>query len=111
MTNKDSNKQYLQIFEDGRKYETTFTKKFSERKEWRGNPDPGEIRSVIPGSVTSISVSEGDEVKKGQDIMHYEAMKMINIIRSPFDGRVEKIYVNRGDKVPKGDLMIYLKIL
>ena len=97
----------LQIFEDGRKFETTFTEKFKNRKVWE-YPDFSEIKSVIPGSVIDISVNVGDEVAKGGEMMVYEAMKMHNIIRAPFDGVVDKIFVSKGDKLPKGHIMIYL---
>jgi len=98
----------LQIFPDARKYKTTFTKKYKNRKAWQ-RPDPQEILSVIPGVVTSITVKEGSHVNKGEQIMVYEAMKMQNIIRAPFDGTVEKIFVKPGEKTAKGVVMIYLK--
>ncbi len=98
----------IQVFPDSRKYKTTLTKKYNERKMWQ-RPDPQEIKSIIPGVVTSLGVKEGDHVLKGDHLMDFEAMKMQNLITAPFDGTVEKIFVKEGEKVPKGVIMFYLK--
>jgi len=99
---------FIQIEELGRVYETLLTSKVKDRKVWK-RPDQQEIRSIIPGTVSILKVSEGDRVEKGTEMMEYEAMKMQNIIRAPFDGIVGKIYVMEGEKLAKGVLMIFLK--
>lgn len=96
---------HIQVAVEGRKYQTTLTKKFIERKQWSA-PNPNEIKSHIPGEVAQLLVKEGDKVLKGDKIMIYEAMKMKNIIASPFDAYIEKIYVKEGDKLPKGALLL-----
>jgi len=98
----------LQIFPDASKYKTILTKKVRKRKLWK-RPDLQEIHSIIPGTVSEIKINIADHVKKGDELMVYEAMKMQNIIRAPFDGTVEKIFVKEGEKLAKGALMIYLK--
>ena len=40
-----------------------------------GSADP-EVRSPMPGTVVSVSVSDGDEVAEGQTLLAVEAMKM-----------------------------------
>lgn len=102
------NIEFLQIFPDAAKYETTLTKKVRNRKSWQ-KPDPQEIFSIIPGTVSEILVKVSDHVANGQQIMVYEAMKMKNIIRAPFAGTIEKILVSEGEKLAKGTLMIYIK--
>ena len=97
----------IQIHECGRKYKTRYTKKFVERKVWQ-EPNPKEVRSIIPGSVTEINVKEGDKVGKGSKLMIYEAMKMKNVIAAPFDAVIERVEVQVGDKLPKGALLITL---
>ncbi|MBR5856214.1 MAG: biotin/lipoyl-binding protein [Bacteroidales bacterium] len=97
----------IQIHECGRKYKTRYTKKFVERKVWQA-PNPKEVRSIIPGSVTEINVKEGDKVEKGSKLMIYEAMKMKNVIAAPFDAVIERVEVQVGDKLPKGALLITL---
>lgn len=98
----------IQIHECGRVYKTRYTRKFVERKKWEA-PDPSQVRSIIPGSVTEVLVKPGDKVKKGSKLMIYEAMKMKNVIVSPFDAVVESVEVKAGDKLPKGALLVILK--
>ena len=97
----------IQIHECGRVYKTRYTRKFVERKKWEA-PNPNEVRSIIPGSVTEVLVKPGDKVKKGAKLMIYEAMKMKNVIVSPFDAVVESVEVKAGDKLPKGALLVVL---
>jgi biotin carboxyl carrier protein len=75
---------------------------------WK-RPDPQEVKSIIPGVVTSLEIKEGDHVVKGSHIMTFEAMKMQNLVLAPFDGTIEKIFVKEGEKVPKGGIMLFLK--
>ncbi len=98
----------IQIHEEGRRYKTKLTKKYAERKAWK-EPNPNEINSIIPGSVTEILVKEGDKVKRGEKLLIYEAMKMKNIIAAPFDAEIVKINIEIGSKLPKGHLLIMLK--
>ncbi|MDR0694049.1 MAG: acetyl-CoA carboxylase biotin carboxyl carrier protein subunit [Prevotellaceae bacterium] len=100
--------QILSVMTGGRKYQTTFTKKFTARKIWT-RPNPEEIKSFIPGTVEKILVKKGQPVKMNDELMLYMAMKMRNIIRAPFDGKVETIYVKEGEQVPKGTLMFMIK--
>ena len=98
----------IQIHECGRQYKTLYTRKFLERKPWTA-PNPNEVRSIIPGSVTEINVKAGAKVKKGSKLMVYEAMKMKNIISAPFDSIVKSVEVKVGDKLPKGAVLVYLE--
>lgn len=97
----------LQVVTGGRKYKTTLTKKFINRKKWEA-PNPNEIKSHIPGEVSQLLVTKGDKVKKGDKLMIYEAMKMKNIISTPIDACIREIHVKEGDKLPKGSLLITL---
>lgn len=97
----------IQVHVCGRQYKTRYTRKFVERKKWEA-PNPNEVRSIIPGSVTEICVKEGTKVKKGTCLIIYEAMKMKNRIVAPFDATVKSIEVNKGDKLPKGALLVVL---
>lgn len=97
----------IQVHVCGRQYKTRYTRKFVERKKWEA-PNPNEVRSIIPGSVTEICVKEGTKVKKGTCLIIYEAMKMKNRIVAPVDATVKSIEVNKGDKLPKGALLVVL---
>lgn len=99
---------HIQVFAEGRKYKTLYTKKFIERKKWVA-PDPNILRSLIPGVVESVAVKAGQRVKKGEKLMTYEAMKMKNIISAPFDGKIKSVEVKEGDKLPKGATLIVME--
>mgnify|MGYP006144229605 FL=1 len=64
------------------------------------------VKAPMPGLVLSVLVKEGDEVKKGDNLLVLEAMKMENIIKSPTDAVVKKIEVKQGDKIEKNAILI-----
>ena len=57
------------------------------------------LLSPMPGLLVSIAVSEGDEVKAGQELAVVEAMKMENILRAATDGKVAKVHAQPGTGV------------
>ena len=65
-----------------------------------------EIKAPMPGMVLKVFVTEGQEVKKGDNLFVLEAMKMENIIKSPGDVTIKSIKIKPGDKVEKGQIMI-----
>lgn len=65
-----------------------------------------QIKAPMPGLVLNVLVSEGTEVKKGDNLLVLEAMKMENMIKSPTDGVIKKIEVKQGDKVEKNELLV-----
>jgi biotin carboxyl carrier protein len=65
-----------------------------------------EIKAPMPGLVLNVIVAEGAEVKKGDNLLILEAMKMENILKSSTDGIVKKIMVDKGDKVEKNQVLI-----
>jgi 3-methylcrotonyl-CoA carboxylase alpha subunit len=69
----------------------------------------GGLEAPMPGKVSKVSVSEGDLVVKGQEILVVEAMKMENAIRAPRDGRVGKIAAQVGDMVSPGVTLVELQ--
>ncbi|HTM98420.1 MAG TPA: acetyl-CoA carboxylase biotin carboxyl carrier protein subunit [Pedobacter sp.] len=65
-----------------------------------------QIKAPMPGLVLNVLVAEGDEVKKGDNLLVLEAMKMENMIKSPTDGIIKKIGIKQGDKVEKNQVLI-----
>lgn len=65
-----------------------------------------EVKSPLPGNILNVFVREGDEVKKGDKLVVYEAMKMENTIFSEKDGQVIKVKVKQGDNILEGDVLI-----
>ena len=65
-----------------------------------------EIKAPMPGLVLKLFVTEGAEVKKGDNLFILEAMKMENIIKSPADVIVKSVKIKPGDKVEKGQVLL-----
>ncbi|RZK57675.1 MAG: acetyl-CoA carboxylase biotin carboxyl carrier protein subunit [Pedobacter sp.] len=65
-----------------------------------------QIKAPMPGLVLNVLVAEGAEIKKGDNLLVLEAMKMENMIKSPTDGIIKKIAIAQGDKVEKNELLI-----
>ena len=65
-----------------------------------------QVKAPMPGLVLSVLIKEGDTVKKGDNLLVLEAMKMENIIKSPTDGIVKKVEIIQSDKVEKNQLLI-----
>ncbi|MCZ4224275.1 biotin/lipoyl-containing protein [Pedobacter rhodius] len=68
-----------------------------------------EIKAPMPGLVLNVKVTEGEEIKKGDNLLILEAMKMENILKSPSDGIIKKILVKQNDKVEKNQVLIQFK--
>jgi biotin carboxyl carrier protein len=103
----DNNKEgFLNI--NSSLYKTRLSPKFVNRQKYLP-PDFKKILSYIPGVVLEILVTEGMQVKKGQDLVIVDAMKMKNRIKSPSDGQVKTIAVTPGTKVAKGRLLMELE--
>jgi glutaconyl-CoA/methylmalonyl-CoA decarboxylase subunit gamma len=73
------------------------------RKNISGNI---EVRSPLPGNIMNVFVKENEEVKKGDRLLMYEAMKMENTIYTEKDGMVVKIRVRPGDNILEGDVLM-----
>lgn len=68
-----------------------------------------EIKAPMPGLVLKVLVEENSEVKKGDNLLILEAMKMENILKSSTDGVVKKVLIKQGDKVEKNQILVQFK--
>ena len=64
------------------------------------------LNAPMGGTVIEIQVKPGDDVKKGQPVLMYEAMKMQNEIESELAGKVKRILVKEGQVVGTNDPLI-----
>ena len=69
----------------------------------------GAIQSPLPGIILQIDCKVGDVIKKGQQLLVLEAMKMENSIPSDRDGIVAEIKVNAGDSVAENADLVFIK--
>jgi biotin carboxyl carrier protein len=93
---------------DSSLYKTRLSRKFLNRKPYKP-ANPKMIMSFIPGTVLDILVKKGQNVKKGDDLIILDAMKMQNIMKCSINGTIKKILIARGDKVSKGTILLELK--
>jgi pyruvate carboxylase subunit B len=63
------------------------------------------ITAPLPGLVLRITAPAGTAVKKDDEILVIEAMKMEMPIKAPKDGVIASIAVNNGDKINAGDTL------
>jgi biotin carboxyl carrier protein len=64
------------------------------------------LNAPMPGLVTGIKITEGQEVEKGTPLIILEAMKMENVIVAPHHAVISSIKVSVGQAVEKGALLI-----
>ena len=67
---------------------------------------PQLAEGVEGGTVVSILVSEGQEIKKDQAFMELETQKAVGSIPAPASGIVTKIHVKQGMEVSVGQLLV-----
>lgn len=81
------------------------TKTHTMRKKWVP-VNPLHVVSNIPGTVVEFKVSAGDNVKIGDPIIIFKAMKMNSVIKSSIDGKVKALCVEPNKSVAKGVLLM-----
>ena len=67
------------------------------------------VHAPLPGIILNIDCKTGDTVKKGQQLMVLEAMKMENAINADRNGVIKEIKVNSGDSVLAGAELILIE--
>ncbi len=67
------------------------------------------INAMMSGSIISVLVKEGDEVKENDAVIKLEAMKMETIVNSPFTGKVKEILVSERQAVTAGDMLMVIE--
>jgi biotin carboxyl carrier protein len=64
------------------------------------------VAAPMPGRVTRVLVSAGQEVVGGEPLLTLEAMKMENQLRSPVAGTVHEVTAEAGQVVATGDKLV-----
>jgi biotin carboxyl carrier protein len=104
----DKKEEFSTLYINSTLYKTRLSRKFLNRKKYHP-VDSDMVTSFIPGTILDVFVTEGQEVKKGQELLILDAMKMQNRLKSSCDGHIRKIHVTKGSRVSKGDLLIELQ--
>lgn len=98
---KNDNRKYF-ISSNGEVY--TFERKDLLKENYKISTNSNEesdtiLKSSMPGKVIKILVEEGDEVKKDEELIIIESMKMENSYFAINDFKVEKIKVQVNDSI------------
>lgn len=83
-----------------------------EKKESGSKSEPsvsGGIKAPMPGTISDVKVTQGQNVKKGEVLLILEAMKMENELMSPKDGVVKSVHVAKGDSVNTADVLVVIE--
>lgn len=67
-----------------------------------------EMTAPMAGTILRVLVKEGQHVKRGENLIVLEAMKMENEIVAPSDGVVQKIMVKPNESVESEQLLLIL---
>jgi len=89
--------------------QTWMLTKTSGAKQGVRHDHAGGLTAPMPGQVRSVTVSEGDVVKKGQTLLTMEAMKMEIKIQALMDGKVKSVFVSQGDTVEREQILIEME--
>ena len=68
-----------------------------------------KISAPMPGKILAVEVSEGQAVKRGDNLLILEAMKMQNEIKAPRDGVIKSLFITAGKAVTSGEVLLTLE--
>ena len=63
----------------------------------------------MPGLVVEVSVEVGQDVTKGETILTFEAMKLMNSLPAPVTGKVKEIFCEAGQNVSAGTVLLEIE--
>ncbi len=66
------------------------------------------LPAPIQGTIVSIMVEEGQEVRQGQDLLAMEAMKMEHVIQADRDGVIKGVACSVGDVIREGFPLVFI---
>ncbi len=67
------------------------------------------VTAPIQGTIVSVDVKESDLVRKGQQLLIMEAMKMEHVIQATTSGVVRQIAVVKGDTIFEGHPLVFIE--
>lgn len=65
-----------------------------------------QIKSPLPGKISSVHVKKGEKVSKGTAIVVLEAMKVEHTLTAPVDTEIDDVFCSAGDQVEEGTLLV-----
>lgn len=107
---RDGERTYVAV--DGRQYVLSESRAESGRPGDADDKTAGgtlRVKAPMPGKVTKLAVSAGEEVRRNQALVIVEAMKMENEIKTSIDGVVTKVHVAVGDLVDAEKILVEIE--
>jgi acetyl/propionyl-CoA carboxylase alpha subunit/acetyl-CoA carboxylase carboxyltransferase component len=77
--------------------------------EVEGPENTVAIAAPLQGTIVSIDVQEGDLVRKGQQLLIMESMKMEHVIQAETSGVIRQLVVTKGDTIFEGSPLAFLE--
>ena len=74
-----------------------------------GSASGTAVKAPLPGVITEICVTEGQEVQAGDTVIVLEAMKMANALEAEKSGKVSAIVVKVGQSVMEDEALVYIE--
>jgi len=68
-----------------------------------------KLISPMPGLIKSVGVKKGQLVKRGDELVIIEAMKMENILKSEKDCTIEDVFIEEGSNVSTDEVLMTFK--
>jgi len=68
--------------------------------------DPKQVGAPMPGVISGVTVTAGQQVTAGDVLLSIEAMKMETAIHAEADGVIAEVLVKQGDQIDSKDLLI-----
>ena len=74
-----------------------------------GSASGTAVKAPLPGVITDICVTEGQEVAVGDTVVVLEAMKMANALQAEKSGKISAIVVKVGQSVMEDEALVYIE--
>ncbi len=65
-----------------------------------------QLFSPMPGLLVSMAVTQGQDVKAGEELAVIEAMKMENVLRAERDGTIKQLFAKAGDSLAVDQIIL-----
>ncbi|QPC82501.1 biotin/lipoyl-binding protein [Phototrophicus methaneseepsis] len=98
----EGDRRYVHL--DGQAYE--LNKQTTSKRRRRAASRAGDFTAQMPGQVTGVMVTEGEQVQAGQTLVVLEAMKMEIRVSATETGTVQRVLVQVGDLVERGQTLV-----
>ena len=80
----------------------------ARRKAEAGNE--AHIGAPMPGVISAVSVTPGQKITAGDNLLSIEAMKMETVLHADRDGTVEEVLIKPADQIDAKDLLVTLTL-